>query len=304
MTPASHPPRFTEAFCVTPLVAFIIMTRNEERNLPSCLESLHGLSADVFVIDSGSTDQTVEIARRFRCKVFEHPFANYATQFNWALDNITTDAPWIFRLDADERLTPELKEELSKKLPHLDHDATGVQVKRRFYFMGRWIRHGGMYPIWHIRIFRRGRGRCEDRWMDEHIQLTSGEAVRFENDFIDENRKDLTFWTDKHNWYASREVLDLATTEHSHRALQAQAKRKRWVKESLYGKMPRFTRGLAYWATRYFLLLGFLDGREGLIFHFLHAMWYRFLVDAKMYERERVAAMRTDGTVPVDGFDR
>ncbi|HWH59034.1 MAG TPA: glycosyltransferase family 2 protein [Terriglobales bacterium] len=275
---------------MTRLLAFIIMTKNEASNLPSCLESLRGLPAEIFVIDSGSTDQTVEIAQRAGCRILEHPFANYALQFNWALDNISTEAPWIFRLDADEYLTPELRSELVTKLPQLGQNISGVLMKRRFYFMGRWMRHGGMYPIWHIRLFRRGQGRCENRWMDEHIQLSGGETVRFNYDFVDENSKNLTFWTDKHNWYALREVLDLTSAAGSHQAILAQAKRKRWAKEAMYAKAPLFVRAFAYWLARYFLLLGFLDGSEGLIFHFLQAMWYRFLVDAKIYECERAAA--------------
>jgi len=272
---------------MNPLIAFIILTKNEVSNLPLCLESLQGLEAEIFVIDSGSTDRTVDIAIGFGCRILQHPFANYATQFNWALDNISTEAPWMLRLDADERLTPELRDEIASRLPHLSQNVSGVLVKRRFYFMGRWMRFGGMYPLWHIRLFRRGQGRCEDRWMDEHIQLAGGETVRFDHDFVDENSKDLTFWTDKHNWYASREVLDMTKIGHSPCAIQAQAKRKRWAKESIYAKMPLFARALVYWGIRYFLLLGFLDGREGLIFHFLHALWYRFLVDAKIYEHQR-----------------
>src|SRR5580658_1677743 len=141
---------------MNPLVAFIVMTKNEASNLPACVESLDGLPAEVFVVDSGSTDQTLEIAQRLGCRILQHPFANYATQFNWALDNIATEASWVFRLDADERLTPELRNEIANRLPDLSRNISGVLTKRRFHFMGRWMRHGGMYPIWHIRLFRRG----------------------------------------------------------------------------------------------------------------------------------------------------
>jgi len=278
------------SFTATPSIAFIIMVRNEELNLVACLESLRSLNAEIYVIDSGSTDRSLAIAKLYGATVLEHPFHNYASQFNWALDHVPTMAPWIFRLDADEFLTAELRAEIAEKLSRLGEDVAGVLLKRRYCFLGRWIRHGGMYPVWHIRLFRRGAGRCEERWMDEHIVLCEGETVRFNFDFVDNNRKSLEFWTQKHNWYSSREVLDLVEgglSSASHNNLSAQARMKRWGKERIYAKSPRFLRAFVYWFVRYFLLLGFLDGREGLIFHFLQGFWYRFLVDAKLYERER-----------------
>jgi glycosyltransferase involved in cell wall biosynthesis len=273
-----------------PSIAFIILVRNEEINLATCLESFRSIDAEIFVIDSGSTDRSQEIALRYGATVLEHPFRNYSDQFNWALDHIPAKAHWIFRLDADEFLTPDLQKEIREKLSTLGPSVTGVLLKRRFHFFGRWIRHGGMYPLWHLRLFRRGFGRCEERWMDEHIVVSEGELVRFSFDFVDNNLKDLEFWTQKHNWYSSREILDMEVAEashFSHQELAAQARVKRWRKEAIYAKMPRFQRAFLYWFVRYFVLLGFLDGREGLIFHFLQAFWYRFLVDAKLEERER-----------------
>jgi len=284
------------SFTATPSIAFIIMVRNEELNLVACLESLRSLNAEIYVIDSGSTDRSLAIAKLYGATVLEHPFHNYASQFNWALDHVPTMAPWIFRLDADEFLTAELRAEIAEKLSRLGEDVAGVLLKRRYCFLGRWIRHGGMYPVWHIRLFRRGAGRCEERWMDEHIVVGEGETVKFDFDFVDNNRKGIDLWTEKHNLYSSREVLDLersAKSEaQSHSNLPAQARRKRWGKERIYAKAPRFFRAFAYWFVRYFLLLGFLDGREGLIFHFLQGFWYRFLVDAKLYESERLDARK------------
>ena len=197
------------------------------------------------------------------------------------------------RLDADERLTPELAQELADRLPALPDDVTGLLVKRRVYFWGRWIRHGGYYPTWLLRIWRHGRARCEQRWMDEHMIVDGGRTLRLDQDIIDENHKGLTFWTDKHNRYADREVKDLLALRDRTRtaaALDDQPGSRRWLKENLYGRAPLFWRAFGYWFYRYVLRLGFLDGRPGLVFHFLQGFWYRFLVDAKLVELQRARA--------------
>lgn len=276
-----------------PMLSVIILTLNEETNLPVALASLRGLDCEIFVVDSGSVDRTVEIARAAGCRVVEHPWESYAAQFNWALDNLLIATPWVMRLDADERLTPELAQELLARLPALPDDVTGLLLKRRVHFWGRWIRYGDYYPTWLLRIWRNGRARCEQRWMDEHMVVGSGLTLRLDHDIIDENHKGLTFWTDKHNRYADREVKDLLAFQHRSGAvteLDDQPGSRRWLKERLYGRGPLFWRAGAYWFYRYVLRLGFLDGRPGLVFHFLQAFWYRFLVDAKLVERQRAGS--------------
>ncbi len=275
------------------MISIIILTRNEEVNLPACLTSLQQLEAEIFIVDSGSTDRTVEIAKDSNCQVFEHPFENQAQQINWALENLRIKTPWIMRLDADERLTPELVEELNQILPQTPANITGYQVKRRVFFMGRWIRYGGYYPTWLLRIWRTGIGTCEQRWMDEHIVLSKGKIANLEYDIIDENNKGLNFWIDKHNSYANREVKDmltmgsLATDSLIKKGQLSQASQRRWVKQNLYRRSPLFVRSFLYFFMRYTFGLGFLDGTEGLIFHFLQGFWYRFLVDAKIYELKK-----------------
>jgi glycosyltransferase involved in cell wall biosynthesis len=273
-----------------PVLSVVILTHDEESNLPACLASLRALDAEIFVVDSGSTDRTLAIARDAGCRVVEHPFENYAAQLNWALDRLPVATPWVMRLDADERLTPELARELSARLRDLPDEVTGLLVKRRVYFWGRWIRHGGYYPTWLLRIWRHGRARCEQRWMDEHMIVDRGRTLRLDHDIVDENRKGLTFWTDKHNRYADREVRDLlASQDRSAKLveLRDQAGLRRWLKQNLYGRAPLFWRACGYWFYRYVLRLGFLDGRPGLVFHFLQGFWYRFLVDAKLCELKR-----------------
>lgn len=271
-------------------LTIIVLTKNEEANLPVLLNSANGLNAAFVIIDSGSSDGTVAVAEAAGCTVLHHAFENHAVQLNWAIDNAGITTPWVMRMDADERFEPELVDELSATLPALGPAVSGLLVKRQVWFWGRWIRHGGYYPTWLLRVWRNGRARCELRWMDEHMILHGGEVQRLRHDIIDENHKGLGFWTDKHNRYADREVRDiLAADQVSNSAgrIAAEAGNTRWRKEKLYLRMPLFLRALLYWAYRYFLRLGFVDGRPGLVFHFLQAFWYRFLVDAKLYEARR-----------------
>jgi glycosyltransferase involved in cell wall biosynthesis len=195
-----------------PRIAAIILTKNEERDLPECLHSIKDIATEVYVIDSGSTDRTAEIAREFGASVLEHPFENYARQFNWALDNIPFQTEWILRIDADERFHSELIQELTRVIPDLPFEVTGVMVARRIRFLGRIIRFGEMYPVWLLRLWRTGVGRCEDRWMDEYIELSEGRKIRVRGDLLHDIPKNLTEWTAKHNWYATRECTDILST--------------------------------------------------------------------------------------------
>lgn len=264
----------------------IILTYNEEIHLEKCLRSL--TKADqVIIVDSHSTDRTPAIAREFGAEFAEHDFTTQAEQFNWALDNLDIRNQWILRLDADEYLLPELWKEIAETLPSVRSEISGFYIKRRVYFMGRWIRHGGYYPTWFLRLFRKDEARSESRPMDEHIFLLQGRAENLENDFVDENKKDLFTWTAKHNDYSTREVrARLEEKQNPIIALEGQAGWKRRAK-SFYSQLPLFFRAFAYFFYRYFIRMGFLDGKEGLIFHFLQGLWHQFLIDAKLYEAMR-----------------
>lgn len=274
------------------MLTAIILVRDEEKHIARAIGSIRGLAAQVLVVDSGSTDRTLEIARDLGAKVVFNPWRNYATQFNWALDQLSPGTGWVMRLDADEIVTPGLAEEVRTRLPGLAPDVVGVNMDRRMTFMGRQIRHGGVFPIRVLRIFRHGAGRCEDRWMDEHIKV-SGPVAELKGEILDDNLNPLTWWTAKHNAYASREVVDLLNLEYGFMphdsvaglgAGAGQAGAKRWLKERVYARLPGGLRAFAYFLYRYVLRLGFLDGHEGLAFHALQGFWYRFLVDAKRAE--------------------
>lgn len=274
------------------MISVIVLTYNEEANLAVCLNSLAQLSAEIFIVDSGSTDRTIEIANNFGCQIVSNPWKNYAEQMNWAIRELPIKTEWIMRLDADERLTPELAQELKEALPQSPSLVSAYEVKRRVFFMGRWIRYGGYYPTWLLRIWRTGLGFCEQRWMDEHIVISEGKIAQLQNDIIDDNKKDLTFWINKHNYYANREVQDILQIFSEKDVILAtnnftQVTQRRWIKKNLYSRSPLFLRALIYYLLRYFVGLGFLDGKEGLIFHFFQGFWYRFLVDAKIYEIQK-----------------
>lgn len=284
-------------------LAVIILTYNEARHIERAIASLEGVATEIIVIDSFSTDRTVDLARSLGVTVLQHAFVTQAQQFQWALDNAPMIAEWIMRLDADEVLGPELVEEMSAKLPALPADIVGINLKRRHIFMGRWIRHGGRYPLTLLRIWRRGYGRVENRWMDEHIVVWGGRTVTFDNDFADHSLTDLTFFTEKHNKYATREAIDRLNEECglfacdgavSAGASSAQARMKRFAKDRFYNRLPFGVGPLSYFLWRYFAQAGFLDGREGLIYHFLQGFWYRFLVEAKVLELRRAVARLHD----------
>ncbi|SCY16842.1 Glycosyltransferase involved in cell wall bisynthesis [Paracoccus tibetensis] len=269
----------------------VILTKNEERHIGRCIESVAHLANRIYVVDSGSTDRTREVARQAGATVLDHPWTNYATQFNWSLDQLPQDTEWVLRLDADEIVTDGLAREVMDGLPRLGPEVAGVYISRRMTFLGRPIRWGGVFPIRILRLFRRGRGRCENRWMDEHIRV-DGRTAEFAGEIIDDNTNSLTWWTEKHNNYASREVVDLLNLEYGFMPHETvadlrewqQAGVKRWLKENIYARLPRGSRAVLYFFYRYILRLGFLDGQEGTAFHVLQGFWYRFLVDAKLQE--------------------
>ena len=269
----------------------IVLTFNEELHLRRCLESIWEVVDDILVVDCFSTDSTVEIANEFGARIVQKAWTNHANQFNFALTQLDEGTDWVLRIDADEYLTPALAKEIRQRVPQLPVHVDGVHLARRMMFMGRMIRHGGLFPVHVLRLFRAESGRCETRWMDEHIKVT-GKTVNFSGELIDDNLNSLTWWINKHNNYASREVIDLLNLEYGfmpHDTVASltggsQASLKRWIKENIYTRLPGGFRAVAYFCYRYFLRLGCLDGREGTAFHVLQGFWYRYLVDAKLVE--------------------
>ena len=272
----------------------VILTFNEARHIERALRSVAPIAERLLVVDSGSTDDTAARARALGATVLTHPFVNQARQFNWALDQLPADTGWVLRLDADEIVSGALATEIATRLPALPAHVTGLTLPRHIVFLGRRIRHGGVSPTPVLRLFRHGRGRSEDRWMDEHITV-DGTVAALSGALTDDNRNPLGWWIDKHNRYASREALQILLTEDAAptstsastpgtRRIGPRAATTRWLKDHLYARTPTSLRALAYFLYRYLLRGGFRDGYPGLAFHVLQGFWYRFLVDAKLHE--------------------
>lgn len=275
-------------------ITAIILTFNESIHLKRCIESLHNFAAQVIVVDSFSSDDTREIAERAGATFLQNAWINHASQFQWALETANIETEWIFRIDADEYIESELKQEIANALATAGANITGFFVRRKYIFLGQWIRHGAMYPIDVLRLFRRGTGRVEQRWMDEHIVLMQGRAVHLLGNIVDDNLNHIDWWIKKHNDYATREMIDLLNLKYGFMINDnaifdqqtGQTKIKRWVKQAIYTKLPFFIRPTLYFVYRYFLRLGFLDGTKGFAFHFMQGYWYRCLVDVRMLEAE------------------
>lgn len=270
-------------------VTFIILTKNEEINIKDCISSIKDFAKRIIIIDSGSLDRTIEIAKNMGVDVYTHPFENYAKQFNWGIDNTNITTKWTFRLDADERLTPALCKELSDIMKEHDNDEiNGVTMEAWLYFMGKVMKHGGSQKR-KLMLFKTGIGRIEDRKMDEHTILSFGRAISCKEKFIHCDFKDMTFWINKLNWYATREMQDyfdfINGKDSNINAEDKEISAIRNKKFGVYYKFPIFLRCWLVFIYTYIFQLGFLDGKEGFIYHWMYNRWYRTLVDSKIYEQ-------------------
>jgi glycosyltransferase involved in cell wall biosynthesis len=272
-------------------VAVVILTYNEEANVGQALASITGWADEIHILDSLSTDRTVEIARGYDCQISQNRFIDYAKQRNYALQHLLIRSEWVFFLDADEWIPDALKEEIRTVIASRPIE-NGFYVKWRLIWMGRWIRRG-YYPTWVLRLFRYGKARCEDRAINEHL-IVDGATGHLRNDFIHEDRKGITEWIAKHNSYATAESLELFNhrdapdyREIDARLLGTQAQRKRWLRYKLWNHLPSLFRPFLYFFYRYVLAGGFMDGREALAYHFLQALWFPMLIDIKFLELKR-----------------
>lgn len=267
--------------------AVIILTFNSSDTLPQTIQSARRVSDEIYVVDSFSQDQTVELAESLGARVLSHAFENYGKQRNWAIENIGIRSRWQLHLDADECLD----ETLSAAIASLPEDAapSGFLLARNLAFLGRELRHGGMSPTWHLRLFRAGVGQCEDRLYDQHFYLQSGSTGKLPGRMLDDIRMSLSEWTARHNRWSDAEVNEILNRKSSRqikpRLFGSKIERKRRLRE-YYNSAPLFVRPFALFVYRYFLRLGFLDGVEGFIFWILQTFWFRFLIDAKLYERK------------------
>lgn len=270
--------------------ATIVLTFNSEDTVGATLNSARRVSDEIFVVDSFSSDGTVELARSLGATVVQHAFEHYGAQRNWAIDHLPVTRPWQLHLDADEWMDGELAAAIQALPEEPEH--SGYFLPRYLCFLGRVLRHGGMSPTWHLRLFRSGTGRCEERKYDQHFLVKSGTTGRLRGTMVDDIRMPLTEWTARHNRWSDSEVAELECGESAGRiepdAFGNPVQRKRFLREK-YNRMPLFVRPFALFLYRFVFRLGFLDGTEGFIFWVLQTFWFRFLVDAKIWERRHAA---------------
>lgn len=268
----------------------IVLTYNEELNIEECIRSLSPFDSRIVVVDSGSKDKTLDILNKYKVEIYHHEFNNYGDQRNWAQQNTDITTEWVMHLDADERLTKSLCENIINVLKtDCKNEIAGYLISRRTVFMGKFIKYGGHYPVYHNRMFRVSKGMCETRLYDQHF-IVNGKVEKLSGDIIDVT-DDLNDWFNRHMRWAEAEADQIVLENKSSQLLQGKfdgtpIERRRWLKTNLYYRMPLFIRCVVYFAYRYFLRLGILDGYTGFVFHFLHAFWYRFKVDTHILKKK------------------
>jgi glycosyltransferase involved in cell wall biosynthesis len=277
------------AFAPVPLSAFIL-TKNEQNNLKACLQSLAGWCDDIHILDSLSTDGTLDIAREYTTQIHQHAFEGHTKQRTWALRNLPFKHDWVIALDADHRVTSELRDELRTVFKTPPTNVDGFYVKRRQIFRGRWIKFGGYYPKYMLKVFRHANAYLDDNEFDYRFYV-DGHTHNLKHDILEANQNEwqITFFVDKHNRFAT----ELATEEIARRhglhylvtpsLLGTPDQRILWLKQ-LWRGLPLYIRPLLLFCYRYFLMVGFLDGTQGFIFHFLQSFWFRLLVDIRIAE--------------------
>lgn len=271
-------------------ISIIIMAFNEEKIIRRAIESALNLTPYVYIIDQYSVDNTLEIANSYHLDVYQYKWtadSTWSTKLNWSLKNIPFKTEWIMRLDADEFLTDDFVNNLN--LDKISTDINAISINRRLYFLGKWMRYGGNYPISMIRIVRKGKAFFENCLIDEHVVLKEGRVGYLNIDIIDDPFITLSDWVNKHNRYSDLIALESLTIKGEiNRNQFDKATFKRKMNKQKYNYLPKYWRALALFLYRYILRLGFLDGKEGFLWAFLQSLWYRILCDAKMEELSNV----------------
>ena len=269
-------------------VSVLIPTRNEERLLPGCLASV-AWADEVVVFDSHSTDRTAEIARAAGAAVVVREFDSFARHKNWALENIAFRHRWLLLLDADERVTPALAAEIRDAAARTD-GPVGYYLARKLLFCGKWIRHGGVWPDYNLRLLQRGRGRYEDRLVHEHVIL-DGPAGYLKSPLLHEDDKGLERYLDRHNHYTSLEAVEVLRAARASGGTRLEGdlanpgpQRRRALKLFAYRRLP--CRALFYFLYMYVLKAGFLDGRIGLRYCLIKT-FFEYMIDLKASELRR-----------------
>ncbi len=274
--------------------SFIILTFNEEQHLPRLLNSIKELNAPTFILDSGSKDKTIDIAKAYNATVIQHNFENHPKQWDFALKNFDIKTPWVVCLDADQIVSPQLTHYLINFKSIHYPDINGIYFNRKNIFKGKWLKHGGYYPFYLLKMFRFNAGHSDLNENMDHRFIVSGNKTIWKDGYlIEENLKEnnISFWIEKHNRYSSLvadeeiERLNKTRTQSNKPNFWGTPDERTAYLKSIWWKLPLYLRPFIYLFYRMFIKLGFLDGKQGIIFHFLHAFWFRLLVDIKIDEK-------------------
>lgn len=277
-------------------VSVLIPAKNEESNLPACLESV-ARADEVFVVDSQSSDRSIEISTNHGANVVQFYFnGRWPKKKNWSLDNLPFRNEWVLIVDCDERITPELWDEIASVIQ--DPNYNGYYLNRRVFFLGQWIRYGGKYPDWNLRLFKHKSGRYEnlntedipntgDNEVHEHVIL-DGKVGYLKNDMLHIDFRDIYHWLERHNRYSNWEArvyYNILTGNDESGTIGANlfgdaVQRKRFLKK-IWVKLP--FKPLLRFILFYFIRLGFLDGKAGYIYGRLLSQ-YEYQIGVKLYE--------------------
>ncbi|GGG97085.1 glycosyltransferase family 2 protein [Pedobacter zeae] len=271
--------------------SFVILTFNEEIHLPRLLESIKNLNAKTYILDSGSTDKTLEIGTAYGAEVLQNPFENHPKQWDHALKNFQIATPWTIGLDADQIVTPELFRMLANFNNDEYRDINGIYFNRKNFFQGKWIRFGTFYPFYLLKMFRTGVGFSDLNENMDHRFIVPGKTEIWKKGWLlEENLKenDIAFWKSKHERYSdlvAREELErmqkLRVQRVTPNLLGSPDEKRAWLKR-LWWKLPLGFRPYLYFSYRMFFKLGIFEGATGIKFHYLQGFWFRQLVDKKI----------------------
>ena len=270
-------------------IGILILSFNEEIHLERCILHAKKLSNQIFVVDSFSTDSSIAILEKYSIPYLKHPFTTHAKQINVGIDSFPFEVNWLLRLDCDEILSDSLIAEIKNMISDPSKGSiNGYFIQRKVHFLNGILQHGMINPIWLLRLWKKGAGKCNDLWMDEKIELLNPKTERLNGLLYDHNLNDLSWWTQKHNSYATREAYEILRQKYQLHTPEETKTQDRWIVKfkRVYNRLPIFVRPLMLFFYAYFIKLGFLDGKRGLIWNFLQVFWYRFLVDVKVFEFE------------------
>lgn len=266
----------------------IILTKNEEKNIKKCINSVKEIAKRIIIMDSFSTDKTVKIAKDLNCDIYQHEFKHYGAQFQHALDNCDIKTKWVFRLDADEEVSKESKEEIIKLCRENENtNVNGFIFRLQNNFLNKRMKHGFLSVLEKLCIFKYKKAYMEDRYLGEQLILTEGRSIKMKTLSYHNDYKDLDFWIKKMNWYAQREAKDFLYQKNKKQELSAldkPTKIRRFIKYNIYYKLPSKLKVKLVYYYYHYIKLGFLDGKEGYYRDYLTVYWYRTLVEAKIFE--------------------